>query len=88
MFDRFNWIIVNSLAERQLLLSAGFPARKIVWLPHFSPNSDAEATPAAYESRTFEHDLLYVGSSYRPNIEAVQFFLQECFPAVLARRPG
>jgi polysaccharide biosynthesis protein PslH len=88
LFDRFNWIIVNSLAERQLLLSAGFPARKIVWLPHFSPNSDAEATPAAYESRTFEHDLLYVGSSYRPNIEAVQFFLQECFPAVLARRPG
>ena len=88
LLDRFDSIIVNSLAEQRVLLDAGFPAGKVVWLPHFSPNSDAGATPAGYASRAFEHDLLYVGSAYRPNIEAVDFFLRECFPAVLAAHPG
>lgn len=88
LLDRFNWVILNSLAEQQVLLDAGFPAEKLVWLPHLSPNATSAADQMPpYSQRPFAHDLLYVGSSYKPNAEGLEFFFAECFPRVLARFP-
>lgn len=88
LLNRFDAVVLNSLAEQQVLLDAGFPADKLVWLPHLSPNATSGAGEAPpYPARSFAHDLLYVGSSYKPNAEGLEFFFAECFPRILARFP-
>lgn len=88
LLDRFNWVILNSLAEQQVLLDAGFPADKLVWVPHLSPNATSAVDQIPpYPQRSFAHDLLYVGSSYKPNAEGLEFFFAECFPRILAKFP-
>jgi glycosyltransferase involved in cell wall biosynthesis len=88
LLDRFDHVILNSLAEQRVLLDAGLPPDKLVWMPHLSPNATAGAGAVPpYARRAFAHDLLYVGSSYKPNAEGLAFFFAECFPRVLARFP-
>ena len=90
LLDRFDWVILNSLAEQQTLRNAGFPTDKLVWVPHLSPNATSAADQLPpYAQRQFAQgaDLLYVGSSYKPNAEGLQFFFAECFPRILSRFP-
>jgi hypothetical protein len=40
-----------------------------------------------YSNREFKYDLLYVGASYYPNVEAMNFFLSSIFPEIVANKP-
>jgi glycosyltransferase involved in cell wall biosynthesis len=83
----FAGVIVNSAEERDLLIHHGLPAERIVLVPHLSPNAPTSAPPP-YASRTFARDLLYVGSSYRPNVDGLNFFMNDCLPRLRARHPS
>lgn len=85
LLSKFNKIIVNSLAEIDVL-KASIPGSKLALIPHLLPIKQSNPT-ISYQSRKFAYDLLFVGTGRIPNLNAMNFFLQDIFPQVIAQKP-
>jgi glycosyltransferase involved in cell wall biosynthesis len=82
-FDR---VLVNSLTEMEQLKSHLSP-EKLVLVPHLLTGIlDGEQIPD-YGARSMNHDLMFVGAAYEPNIKGVNFFLDQVLPLIVAKRP-
>jgi glycosyltransferase involved in cell wall biosynthesis len=78
----FDHILVNStdeIAELQPHLNKS----QLTLVPHIL----SESNHADYKNRRMQYDLLFVGTSYAPNIEGIFFFLTQIFPRIIENVP-
>jgi glycosyltransferase involved in cell wall biosynthesis len=86
LLDKFDRVIVNSEEEMEILQNY-LPPEKLLLIPH--PISDRLNSPeiVPYNRRKFDYDLLFVGTGRDPNLKAMNFFLEEIFPSIVAQKP-
>jgi glycosyltransferase involved in cell wall biosynthesis len=87
LLDRFDKVIVDSKYERDIL-SQKLPAEKLYFIPSQVNGLDRDTNSIPYASRSFEHDILFVGAENQPNREGLQFFLGSVLPTVVAQQPN
>lgn len=75
-------VAIHSPEEKRVLESE-LGARSVLWLP--LPVPDRPPTPRPFEGR---QNLLFVGSTHPPNVDAIRHFATEILPAVRRRLPG
>jgi glycosyltransferase involved in cell wall biosynthesis len=83
---KFDHVLINSLDELAEL-EPHIPDRQLTLIPHLLKElPDADQMPD-YEQRSMQHDLLFVGAAYEPNVAGMNFFLAEVFPTIIERHP-
>lgn len=63
------------------------PSDKLHLIPYPLDESNPTDSVIPYSNREFKYDLMYVGASYHPNVEAMNFFLSSIFPEIVAKKP-
>ena len=87
LLNKFERIIVNSQQEIDIL-SSYIPEDKLVLIPHLLEETVNLKEPIPYNCREFNYDLLFVGTGRSPNLNAINFFLKDIFPYVVAQKPN
>lgn len=87
LLNKFDRIIVNSQQEIDIL-SSYIPEDKLVLIPHLLEETVNLKEPIPYNCREFNYDLLFVGTGRSPNLNAINFFLKDIFPYVVAQKPN
>ena len=87
LLNKFDRVIVNSQAEKDIL-SSYVATEKLVLIPHLLPETIAPENIITYERRQFDYDLLFVGTGRRPNVNALNFFIQEILPHIVEQKPN
>ena len=86
LLNKFDRIIVNSQQEIDIL-SAYIPEDKLVLIPHLLEETVNLKDLIPYNCREFNYDLLFVGTGRIPNLNAINFFLQDIFPYIVELKP-
>ena len=86
ILNKFDRVIVNSQAEIDIL-SSYVAAEKLVLIPHLLDVTIDLNNLTPYNRRKFDYDLLFVGTGRNPNVNAVNFFLQEILPEIIRKKP-
>jgi glycosyltransferase involved in cell wall biosynthesis len=86
LLSKFDRIIVNSQAELEILNSY-VAAEKLVFIPHLIDDQINTQNLPPYTQRSFNYDLLFVGTGRSPNLQAINFFIQDIFPQLIAQKP-
>jgi glycosyltransferase involved in cell wall biosynthesis len=87
LLNKFNAVIVASQKEMEMIKRYLSPDKL-----YLIPYATEERTPrkgmtVPYSQRDFKYDLIFVGSSWNPNIEGINFFLTSIFPKIVKKRP-
>ena len=86
LLNKFDRVVVNSQQEIDIL-SSYIPEEKLVLIPHLLEEIELNnITP--YSQREFNYDLLFVGTGRSPNLNAINFFLEEIFPYIVEQKPN
>jgi glycosyltransferase involved in cell wall biosynthesis len=86
LLNKFDRVIVNSQQEIDIL-SSYIAADKLVLIPHLLEASPELKNITPYSQREFKYDLLFVGTGRSPNLNGINFFLQEIFPQIVREKP-
>jgi glycosyltransferase involved in cell wall biosynthesis len=87
LLDRFGKVIVDSQYERDVLAQR-LPPDKLYFIPSQVSGLDNGANSIPYENRSFDYDVLFVGSDNQPNREGLEFFLGSVLPLIVAQKPN
>ena len=75
---------VASADERKLVIDIGIPGEQVTTIPNFIDLADYQT----FSGREKTNTLIFTGAfRYRPNYEAMVWFLEKVYPAVLDRVP-
>jgi glycosyltransferase involved in cell wall biosynthesis len=75
---------VASADERKLVIDIGIPSEQVTTIPNFIDPADYQSFSGRWKTNT----LIFTGAfRYRPNYEAMVWFLDKVFPAVLDSVP-
>jgi glycosyltransferase involved in cell wall biosynthesis len=83
---QFNRVLVNSLTEMEEL-KPHFDVDKLMLVPHLLSGLPDKMQIPDYHYRSMQYDLLFVGAVYGPNVQGMQFFLNEVFPKIVEKLP-
>lgn len=84
MLNDYPVCTVASAEERKLVIDIGIPNKKVATIPNFIDLEDYHRFSGRRKSNT----LIFTGAfRYRPNYEAMVWFLEHVFPAVLESVP-
>jgi len=86
LLNKFDTVLANSQYEMAIIRSH-LSSKKIHLIPHLVEDSNHSLSLAPYASRQFKYDLLFVGASYQPNIDGLNFFLTSIFPKIIDEKP-
>lgn len=86
LLDKFDRVIVNSQQEMDIL-SSYIASEKLILIPHLIEDKVDTQNTIPYDQRKFDYDLLFVGTGRSPNLNAMNFFLQNIFPNVIEQKP-
>jgi glycosyltransferase involved in cell wall biosynthesis len=86
LLNKFDTVLANSQHEMAIISSHLLP-QKIHLIPHLVEDSKHSLSLAPYASREFKYDLLFIGASYQPNIDGLNFFLTSIFPKIIDEKP-
>lgn len=86
LLNKFDRVIVNSQHEIDTL-SSYLEADKLVLIPHLLEETVNLKNLTPYNRREFDYDLLFVGTGRSPNLNAMNFFLQEILPYLVRQKP-
>lgn len=86
LLNKFDRVIVNSQLEIDIL-SSYIPEEKLVLIPHLLEETIKFNNITPYSQREFDYDLLFVGTGRSPNLNAINFFLEEIFPHIVEQKP-
>ncbi|MGL6345204.1 MAG: glycosyltransferase family 4 protein [Waterburya sp.] len=87
LLNKFDRVIVNSQSEIEILNSY-IAGEKLVLIPHLIDDQINTQNIPPYTQRSFNYDLLFVGTGRSPNLQAINFFLQDIFPQLIAHKPN
>ena len=85
LLNKFDRVIVNSLEEKNIL-SSYVAVEKLILIPHLIETVDLNNI-LPYNHRKFDYDLLFVGTGRSPNVNAINFFIQDIFPHIIEHKP-
>ena len=85
LLDKFDRVIVNSEAEKNVL-SSYIATEKLILIPHLLETVNSNNIPP-YARRKFDYDILFVGTGRSPNVNAINFFLQDILPHIIEHKP-
>ncbi|MGB7711178.1 MAG: glycosyltransferase [Microcoleus sp.] len=86
LLNQYEKLIITS-QEEMVMIKPHIPSNKLHLIPYPLDESNSTNAIAPYPNREFKYDLMYVGASYHPNVEAMNFFLSSIFPKVVANKP-
>jgi glycosyltransferase involved in cell wall biosynthesis len=86
LLDQFDAVLVNSQQEMETL-QAHLADQKLHFVPHLVQQSTDTANLPSFQNRQFEYDLLFVGTGLGPNVEGLNFFLNQIFPELVQAKP-
>ncbi|UBF27180.1 glycosyltransferase family 4 protein [Kovacikia minuta CCNUW1] len=86
LLNQFDAVVVNSQQE-MIILEDQLPTQKLRFVPHLVEGSADSTQFPPYQNRKFEYDLLFVGTGLGPNVEGLQFFLDQIFPKIIRQKP-
>ena len=86
LLNKFDTVLANSQHE-MAILSSHLSPEKIHLIPHLVEDSNHSLSLPPYSSREFKYELLFVGASYQPNIDGLNFFLTSIFPKIIDEKP-
>lgn len=86
LLNQFDRIIVNSIQEAKIL-APQMETHKLWLVPHLVEETGDTSDLVPYTKRSFKYDLIFVGTSRRPNVDAINFFLKSVFPKIVRHRP-
>jgi glycosyltransferase involved in cell wall biosynthesis len=87
LLNKFDRVIVNSQQEMEIL-SSYIATEKLVFIPHLIDDQINTQNIPAYTQREFKYDLLFVGTGRSPNLQAINFFIKDIFPQLIAHKPN
>lgn len=82
---QYDKLIITSKEEMKII-KPYIPADKLHLIPYPLDDSNSPDLLTPYVDREFKYDLLYVGASYHPNVEGMNFFLSSIFPKILEKK--
>jgi glycosyltransferase involved in cell wall biosynthesis len=82
----YDKLIITSKEEMEII-KPYIPAEKLHLIPYPLDDATSPELLTPYAERAFKYDLLYVGASYHPNVEGMNFFLSSIFPKVIEKNP-
>jgi glycosyltransferase involved in cell wall biosynthesis len=83
----YDKLIITSKEEMKII-KPYIPTEKLHLIPFPLDDSNSPDLLTPYAEREFKYDLLYVGASYHPNVEGMNFFLSSIFPKVIEKNPN
>ena len=86
LLNQYEKLIITS-QEEMVMIKPHIPSSKLHLIPYPLDESNTKDAIVPYSNREFKYDLLYVGASYYPNVEAMKFFLSSIFPEIVANKP-
>lgn len=86
LLNQYEKLIITS-QEEMVMIKPHIPSDKLHLIPYPLDESNSTNAIVPYSNREFKYDLMYVGASYHPNVEAMNFFLSSVFPKVVANKP-
>ena len=87
LLNKFDRVIVNSQTEKDIL-SSYVATEKLVLIPHLLAETIDPKNIIIYSQRQFDYDLLFVGTGRTPNVNAINFFIQEILPHIVEQKPN
>ncbi|MEO0835666.1 MAG: glycosyltransferase family 4 protein [Cyanobacteria bacterium J06642_3] len=87
LLNKFDYVIVNSQVEKDIL-SSYVATEKLILIPHLLAETVELKNITPYNQRQFDYDLLFVGTGRSPNVNAINFFLQDIFPQIIKQKPS
>ena len=86
LLNQYEDLIITS-QEEMAIVKPYIPSDKLHLIPYPLDELNPTDSVLPYSNREFKYDLMYVGASYHPNVEAMNFFLSSVFPKVVAKKP-
>ena len=86
LLNQYEKLIITSQEEMRMIKSH-IPSRKLHLIPYPLDELNPTNSIVPYSNREFKYDIMYVGASYYPNVEAMNFFLSSVFPEIVANKP-
>ena len=86
LLNQYEKLIITSQEEMRMI-KPHIPSSKLHLIPYPLDELNPTNSIVPYLNREFKYDIMYVGASYYPNVEAMNFFLSSVFPEIVANKP-